>query len=93
MTRGVRIELRGQGTQVVGVYAGYVDTDMTSHLTGPKTRPGDVVDATLCGIEAGAEEILADERARTVNAATFSSPREMDEAMQRIWDERTKSVR
>jgi NAD(P)-dependent dehydrogenase (short-subunit alcohol dehydrogenase family) len=45
MTRGVRIELRGQGTQVVGVYAGYVDTDMTSHLTGPKTRPEDVVDA------------------------------------------------
>jgi NAD(P)-dependent dehydrogenase (short-subunit alcohol dehydrogenase family) len=93
MTRGVRIELRGQGTPVVGVYAGYIDTDMTSHLTGPKTRPEDVVDATLRGIEAGAEEILADERARTVNAATFSNPRAMDEAMQRIWDERTKSVR
>jgi NAD(P)-dependent dehydrogenase (short-subunit alcohol dehydrogenase family) len=93
MTRGVRIELRGQGTQVVGVYAGYIDTDMTSHLTGPKTRPEDVVDATLRGVECGAEEVLADERARSVNATTFASPHSLDEAMQRIWDERAKSVR
>jgi NAD(P)-dependent dehydrogenase (short-subunit alcohol dehydrogenase family) len=93
LTRGIRIELMGQKTLVVGVYAGYIDTDMTSHLTGPKTRPEDVVDATLRGIEAGAEEILADERARTVHAATFSSPHSMDDAMQRIWDERAKAVR
>ena len=93
MTRGVRIELRGQNTLVIGVYAGYIDTDMTSPLTGPKTKPEDVVEATLAGIEAGAEEILADERARTVHATTFSSPRSMDDAMQRIWDERAKTVR
>jgi NAD(P)-dependent dehydrogenase (short-subunit alcohol dehydrogenase family) len=93
MTRGVRIELRSQKTLVLAVYAGYIDTDMTSHLTGPKTRPEDVVDATLRGIEAGVEEILADERARAVHAATFSNPRSMDEAMQRLWDERTKAAR
>jgi NAD(P)-dependent dehydrogenase (short-subunit alcohol dehydrogenase family) len=93
MTRGIRIELKRQKTLVVGVYAGYIDTDMTSHLTGPKTRPEDVVNATLHGIEAGVEEILADERARTVHATTFSSPRSLDDAMQLIWDERAKAVR
>jgi NAD(P)-dependent dehydrogenase (short-subunit alcohol dehydrogenase family) len=93
MTRGVRIELRGQKTLVVGVYAGYIDTDMASHVAGPKTRPEDVVDATLRGIEAGTEEILADERARAVKAATFSDPNSLDEAMQRLWDERAKTVR
>ena len=66
---------------------------MTSHITGPKTSPEDVVEATLRCIEAGAEEILADERARAVEAATFSDPRSLDEAMQRLWDERAKSVR
>jgi NAD(P)-dependent dehydrogenase (short-subunit alcohol dehydrogenase family) len=93
MTRGVRIEVRNQETLVVGVYAGYIDTDMVSHIAGPKTRPEDVVDATLRGIEAGAEEILADERARAVKAATFSDPHSLDEAMQKLWDERAKTVR
>jgi NAD(P)-dependent dehydrogenase (short-subunit alcohol dehydrogenase family) len=92
MTRGIRIELRRQKTLVVGVYAGYIDTDMASHLTGPKTRPEAVVDAALAGIEAGAEEVLGDERARAVHAATFASPHSMDEAMQRVWDERATTA-
>jgi NAD(P)-dependent dehydrogenase (short-subunit alcohol dehydrogenase family) len=90
LTRGIRIELKRQGTLVVGVYAGYIDTDMASHLTAPKARPEDVVAATLRGIEAGDEEILADERARSVHATTFAEPTVMDQAMQRLWDERTK---
>jgi NAD(P)-dependent dehydrogenase (short-subunit alcohol dehydrogenase family) len=93
MTRGVRIEVRRQKTLVVGVYAGYIDTDMASHVAGPKTRPEDVVDATLRGIEAGLEEILADERARTVKAAMLLDPLALDDAMQQLWDERAKTVR
>jgi NAD(P)-dependent dehydrogenase (short-subunit alcohol dehydrogenase family) len=88
MTRGVRIELRRQNTLVVAVHAGYIDTDMASHIAGPKTPPADVVDATLRGIEAGAEEILTDERARAVKAATFSNPQSLDDAMQKLWDAR-----
>src|SRR5262249_19531778 len=33
LTQLVRIELRSQGTHVVGVYTGSVDTDMTKNLT------------------------------------------------------------
>jgi NAD(P)-dependent dehydrogenase (short-subunit alcohol dehydrogenase family) len=93
MTRGVRIEVRGQKTLVVAVHAGYIDTDMISHIAGPKTPPEHVVEATLRGIEAGAEEILADERARYVKATTFSNPQSLDDAMQKVWDERAKTVR
>jgi NAD(P)-dependent dehydrogenase (short-subunit alcohol dehydrogenase family) len=93
MTRGVRIELKGQKTLVVGVYAGYVDTDMASHIAGPKARPEDVVDATLRGVESGVEEVLADERARAVKAATLSDPHSLDDAMQKLWDERAKTDR
>jgi len=30
LTKAVRFELRAQGTLVIGVYAGYIDTDMTA---------------------------------------------------------------
>jgi NAD(P)-dependent dehydrogenase (short-subunit alcohol dehydrogenase family) len=32
LTNGVRIELRAQGTLVVGVYAGFIDTDFTDRI-------------------------------------------------------------
>ena len=68
-TNALRVQLRGQGTQVVGVHVGYVDTDMTARVTDPKSTPEEVVAAVLEGIEAGAEEVLADEVTRTVKAA------------------------
>src|SRR5579863_704386 len=40
LTEGVRIQLKSQGTQVVAVYAGFIETDMASELAGadePKT--------------------------------------------------------
>ena len=44
LTNGTRIELARQGTQVVGVHAGYIDTEMARDLAGsaPKISPADV---------------------------------------------------
>jgi hypothetical protein len=55
--------------QVVGVYMGYVDTDMASGVDAAKAAPVDVVRQVLDGLEAGASEVLADEVARQVRAA------------------------
>ncbi len=41
---------------------------MTAGVTDPKSTPEEVVAAVLEGIEAGAEEVLADEVSRTVKA-------------------------
>lgn len=68
-TNALRVQLRGQGTLVVGVHVGYVDTDMAAHVDAPKSAPADVVAQVLAGIEAGAEEVLADDVSRTVKAA------------------------
>ncbi|MCB5906306.1 SDR family NAD(P)-dependent oxidoreductase [Streptomyces pinistramenti] len=38
-TNGVRVELRGQGTLVVGVHAGLIDTDMAAHVEAPRAAP------------------------------------------------------
>jgi NAD(P)-dependent dehydrogenase (short-subunit alcohol dehydrogenase family) len=70
LTNAARIELRRQGTLVTGVFAGVIDTEMGAafrHL--PKVSPQTVVDQALDGIEAGAEEVLCDDRTRSVKAA------------------------
>lgn len=68
LTNWLRTGLREQGTQVVGVHAGPVDTDMASGLTLPKVKPVDVVRQVLSAIEAGRDEVLADEMTRQVKA-------------------------
>jgi short-subunit dehydrogenase len=60
--------LREQHTQVLGVHVGPVDTDMASELTLPKVKPAEVVRQVLNAIEAGRDEVLADEMTRQVKA-------------------------
>ena len=67
-TDSMRTELAPRGVQVVGVYVGYVDTDMTAGVQAPKSDAADVVRQVLDGIEAGEVEVLADELTRTVRA-------------------------
>jgi NAD(P)-dependent dehydrogenase (short-subunit alcohol dehydrogenase family) len=68
-TNAARIELKGQGTEVVGVHVGFVDTDMVAGLEVDKVPPGAVVRATLDGLEAGVPEVLVDDLSRDVKAA------------------------
>lgn len=67
-TDSMRLQLAPRGVQVVGVYVGVVDTDMGSSYDGPKSDPADVVRQVLDGIEAGADEVLADEMTRQVRS-------------------------
>jgi NAD(P)-dependent dehydrogenase (short-subunit alcohol dehydrogenase family) len=67
-TDSLRIELAPRGVQVVGVYVGYVETDMTAGVEAPKSEPADVVRQVLDGIEAGASEVLADDFSRFVRS-------------------------
>jgi NAD(P)-dependent dehydrogenase (short-subunit alcohol dehydrogenase family) len=68
-TDSMRLELGPRGVQVVGVYVGYIDTDMAAGVAAAKTSPGDVVRQVLDGVESGASEILADDLARDVRAS------------------------
>jgi NAD(P)-dependent dehydrogenase (short-subunit alcohol dehydrogenase family) len=91
LTKDVRFELRAQGTLVVGVYAGYIDTDMTADLDNtPKSSPAAIAARVFAGIEAGEEDILADARSREVFAALRKDDREFDANMQKQWDSRAK---
>jgi NAD(P)-dependent dehydrogenase (short-subunit alcohol dehydrogenase family) len=66
LTNWLRTALREQGTQVVGVHAGPIDTNMASNLTLPKITPLEVVQQVLSAVEAGHDEVLADDMTRQV---------------------------
>ena len=87
LTKAARFELRAQGTLVAGVYAGYIDTDMTVGVAFPKTSAADIAARVIAGIEADSEEILADERARTVHAELHKDSGPFDANMQKVWDD------
>jgi short-subunit dehydrogenase len=66
LTNGIRNELRAQGTQVLALHMGFVDTNMTSGLDVPKASPQSIASAAFDALEAGESEVLADERAREI---------------------------
>ena len=90
LTKAVRCELRAQGTLVVGVYAGYIDTDMAAHMWGAeqfsKSSPAEIAARMLAGIENGTEEILTDERAQSIYSALFKDARPFESELQKAWD-------
>ena len=63
-TNGLRFALEGQGTQVVGLHVGMIDTPMTTHFDTPKVSAASVVAQAFDGIAAGDIEVLADEMTR-----------------------------
>ncbi len=61
LSNGLRNDLREQGTQVLTLHMGFVDTDLTQGIEMPKTKPETIVERALTALEAGANEVLADE--------------------------------
>ncbi len=74
-TNAARIQLATQGTQVIGVHVGYVDTDLTAGLDGDKVAPAAVAEAIAQALENGAEEALVDELSRTIKAGLADDQR------------------
>ena len=73
-SNGLRNELRGQGTQVLALHVGYMDTDMVREVAAPKSKPEDVARQVLEALEAGKSEILADEVSRRVKQNLSAEP-------------------
>lgn len=61
LTNALRNELAPQHTQVLALHMAYVDTDLTRGFDVPKSSPEQIVQRALDGLEAGEEEVLADD--------------------------------
>lgn len=83
VTNSLRLELTRQNTQVVGVHAGFIDTEMVSAFELPKATPAEVAARIVDGLEGEATEVLADDATAAAKAAlsgpverlTFSAAR------------------
>ena len=67
-TNAARIELKLNGTQVVAVHPGPVDTEMTAAIDLPKITPATVAVLALDALEAGEPEAFVDDFGRTLKA-------------------------
>jgi NAD(P)-dependent dehydrogenase (short-subunit alcohol dehydrogenase family) len=90
VTDAARIQLKAQGTQVLGVYAGFIDTDMASELGAgqPKTPPRQIAERTLQGIRDGVHHVRADERSEKIWDSVRQDPEGLEKSMQQAWDDR-----
>jgi NAD(P)-dependent dehydrogenase (short-subunit alcohol dehydrogenase family) len=69
LTEGVRAELAAQGTKVIAVMTGALDTDMSRDFQGPKSAPGEVAAAIVAALRSGDEEVYVGEMTGWVNSA------------------------
>jgi NAD(P)-dependent dehydrogenase (short-subunit alcohol dehydrogenase family) len=92
LTNGVRLELHHQGTLVVAVHAGFIDTDMAALVDLPKDSPESVAQQVFDAVEAGQIEVLADERTRTVKASLSRDHELIYPPIQEFWDEAVKGT-
>jgi NAD(P)-dependent dehydrogenase (short-subunit alcohol dehydrogenase family) len=74
LTNALRHELAAQKTQVLGLHMAFVDTDLVRGIDAPKSSPDDIVKRALDGLEAGLDEVLADERTQFVKQG-LTAPR------------------
>jgi NAD(P)-dependent dehydrogenase (short-subunit alcohol dehydrogenase family) len=86
LTDAIGMKLRSQRTQVAGVYAGYIDTDMSAHITHPKTNPSQVVDRSLAGLESGVDRIFADDSAVYVDRMVHTDRAALDAGLLQRWE-------
>jgi NAD(P)-dependent dehydrogenase (short-subunit alcohol dehydrogenase family) len=86
LTNGVRLELHHQGTLVVAVHAGFIDTDMAALTNAPKVSPESVAQQVFDAVETDQVEVLADERTRTIKAELTRDQELIYPAVQEFWD-------
>lgn len=69
LTGALREGLREQGTLVIGVHAGFVETDLSSFTDAPKISAADVAEQTMDALADDRVEVLADERTKQIKQA------------------------
>ena len=79
LTQAVRAELLSQGTRVIGVLPGYVDTAMAEGVTAPKIQPSEVVRATLDALLTDDEDdVYPGEQASQIAVLLLQDPKAVE---------------
>ena len=76
-TNALRTELRGQGTQVIGLLVGMIDTPMSARWDVPKVTAASVVAQAYDAVVDGSIEVLADEPTRDLKSRLNTKAEEL----------------
>ena len=74
ITGSLRQALGPQGTQVMALHVGYMDTDMASTFDGPKADPLAVAEGAFRALGEGATEYVADDFTQEVKQSLAQMP-------------------
>lgn len=75
LTQGVRAELRAQGTRVIGVYPGPVDTEMAAPFEMDKAPPAQIAEAALAAAIEGIEDLFPDDMSAELRTNLLRDPK------------------
>lgn len=78
LTQAVRAELQAQGTRVIGVLPGFVDTDMAAGVAAPKIQPSEVVRATFAALPTDQDDVYPGEQASQIAAMLLQDPKAVE---------------
>jgi NAD(P)-dependent dehydrogenase (short-subunit alcohol dehydrogenase family) len=78
LTQAIRAQLAGQGTQVVLVAPGVIDTDMSKGYPPPKADPYQVAMLILDAIESGQEDVYPDDMSQSVMQMLMTDPKAVE---------------
>ena len=78
LCQGVRAELAKQGTLVVAVMPGAVDTEMERNFPPPKLPPAEAARAALDGVEQGIEEVYPGDMASGMSQGLAGDPKAVE---------------
>jgi NAD(P)-dependent dehydrogenase (short-subunit alcohol dehydrogenase family) len=79
LTQAVRAELQAQGTRVIGVLPGFVDTAMAEGVSAPKIQPSEVVRATLEALLTDdVDDVYPGEQASQIAAWLLQDPKAVE---------------
>jgi NAD(P)-dependent dehydrogenase (short-subunit alcohol dehydrogenase family) len=68
MTNTLRLQLAPKGITTTALHVGYMDTDMVAQIDSPKGDPAVIAALALDGVQAGAFEVVADEKGKMVRS-------------------------
>jgi NAD(P)-dependent dehydrogenase (short-subunit alcohol dehydrogenase family) len=77
-TQGLRAELHGTNTEVIGVYPAQIDTDMLKGVEVDKAAADEVAERILQGVQAGDQDIYPEDSSTYLAGVYTSAPAQLE---------------
>lgn len=78
-TQSARVALKGRKIEVIGIYPGPIDTDLSAQIPMAKTSPAEAAEEIVKGIIAGTEDVFPDGVSQEASSLWASNPKGLEQ--------------